>query len=132
MRTGRMLLLLRGRFFFYRATAQEKNDLVPAKATRGGDRFRAAHEEAAVYRFGGDLAKPILWPLKAPNNKEVTRDWPTPGSAAKWAVGGRPPALKIGLVHLRRCHPGGNGRSSTSVRELRALISGPRGRAAAG
>src|SRR5579875_308925 len=50
---------------------------VPAKATMNGAiTFRAGMDEAAVYRFGGDLAKPILWPLRAPNNKEITRAWP--------------------------------------------------------
>ncbi|MGH7169343.1 MAG: PmoA family protein, partial [Gemmataceae bacterium] len=61
---------------------------VPAKAEFNGEQvvFRAGAEEAAVYRFGGDWAKPILWPLKAPNNKEITRDWPmrpAPGGSPK-------------------------------------------------
>jgi len=59
-------------------TAQEeKESFVRAKASLSNHIvFRAGAEEAAVYRFGDDLAKPILWPLKAPNNKEITRDWP--------------------------------------------------------
>ncbi len=58
--------------------AQEGNkSFVPTKATISQHFiFGVGGETAAVYRFGGDLAKPIFWPLKAPNNKEITRDWP--------------------------------------------------------
>lgn len=50
---------------------------VPAKATIDNRIiFHAGTDEVAVYRFSRDLAKPILWPLKTPNNKEITRDWP--------------------------------------------------------
>jgi hypothetical protein len=60
------------------AASEGKKAFVPGKAVINGNRiiFSADAAEAAVYRFGGDLAKPILWPLKAPNNKEITRDWP--------------------------------------------------------
>jgi hypothetical protein len=60
------------------AAQEEKNGFVPAKPEFNGGQvvFRAGAEEAAVYRFGRDFAKPILWPLKAPNNKDITRDWP--------------------------------------------------------
>ncbi|MHB1424736.1 MAG: DUF6807 domain-containing protein [Gemmataceae bacterium] len=59
------------------ATQAEKEGFVAAKATVGGAIvFSAGKDEAAIYRFGGDLAKPILWPLKAPNHKEITRAWP--------------------------------------------------------
>jgi hypothetical protein len=82
MRTGRSLLLpaaLLALCVLCLATpAQEKQEtFVPAKAAMSSAVvFRAGGNEAAVYRFGGDLAKPILWPLMAPNNKEITRDWP--------------------------------------------------------
>lgn len=58
--------------------AQEgKKSSIPAKASLNGTiGFLVGSDEAAIYRFGGDLAKPIIWPLKAPNNKEVTRAWP--------------------------------------------------------
>lgn len=56
---------------------EDKKSFVPAKASLSSAiTFRSGADEAAVYRFGDDLAKPILWPLKAPNNKEITRDWP--------------------------------------------------------
>jgi hypothetical protein len=57
----------------------ESESFVPGKVAMAKDNrilFRVGAEEVAVYRSGGDLAKPILWPLKAPNNKEITRDWP--------------------------------------------------------
>ncbi len=60
-----------------KGTTEEKDSFVPAFAMMSSDIvFRAAGSEAATYRFGGNLAKPILWPLMAPNNKEITRDWP--------------------------------------------------------
>lgn len=60
-----------------KGTAQEKQSFIPAKATINTHIvFRAGEETAAVYRFGDDLAKPILWPLLSPNNKAITRDWP--------------------------------------------------------
>jgi hypothetical protein len=60
------------------AAEDEKKSFVPAKAAIENNQivFRAGADEAAVYCFGGELAKPILWPLKAPNNKDITRDWP--------------------------------------------------------
>jgi hypothetical protein len=60
-----------------RATQEEKEAFAPVKASMSGTiAFLAGREEAGFYRYGGNLAKPILWPLKAPNNKEITRDWP--------------------------------------------------------
>ncbi|HTU93946.1 MAG TPA: PmoA family protein [Gemmataceae bacterium] len=57
--------------------SEGNKSFVPAKATISNHIvFRAGGETAAVYRSGGDLAKPILWPLLAPNNKEITRAWP--------------------------------------------------------
>ncbi|HEY7329901.1 MAG TPA: PmoA family protein [Gemmataceae bacterium] len=84
MRTGTELLLSATLPLFCvlcltAAAEDEKKSFVPAKAAIENDQivFRAGDEEAAVYRFGGDnLAKPILWPLKAPNHKDITRDWP--------------------------------------------------------
>ncbi len=84
MRTGTRLLLPAVLLAFCvicattTAAEDEKKSFVPAKATIDNNQivFRSGAEEAAVYRFGGDLAKPILWPLKAPNNKDITRDWP--------------------------------------------------------
>lgn len=66
----------------------EKKASVPAKVEIHKNLivFSSGAEEAAVYRFGGDLAKPILWPLLAPNNKAITRDWPmrpAPGGSPK-------------------------------------------------
>jgi hypothetical protein len=60
------------------AAQEEKKSSVSAKVEidRRHILFRAGAEEAAIYRFDGDLAKPILWPLRTPNNKEITRDWP--------------------------------------------------------
>lgn len=60
------------------AAQDEKKAFVPGEAAIKDNTiiFRSGAEEAAVYRLGGDLAKPILWPLRTPNNKEITRDWP--------------------------------------------------------
>lgn len=83
MRTGTRLLLpaLCVISLTTAAAQEEKKSFVPAKVTIGDFRgeqvvFRAGSQDAAVYRFGRDLAKPILWPLRAPNNKEITRAWP--------------------------------------------------------
>jgi hypothetical protein len=84
MRTGTKLFLSVAPLVFcaigLTTTAAEKEEksFVPAKVEFNGEQvvFRAGAEEAADYRFGRDLAKPILWPLKAPNNKDITRDWP--------------------------------------------------------
>lgn len=83
MRTGRRLLLVVAlpalcAIWLSTTTAQEeKGPLVPAGTTMSNHiLFGGGGKTAAIYRFGEDLAKPILWPLKAPNNKEVTRDWP--------------------------------------------------------
>ncbi len=58
--------------------AQERRDaFVPASATLEAKYvFHAGEEEAATYRFGGNLAKPIFWPLKLTDKLEVTRAWP--------------------------------------------------------
>ena len=59
------------------AAQEEKQSFVPAKASLNGTiGFLAGEEEAAIYRFGGNLAKPILWPLKAANHNDITRAWP--------------------------------------------------------
>jgi hypothetical protein len=59
------------------AARDGQEEFVPARTTMSNNVvFRAGDKAAAIYRFGGDLAKPILWPLRAPNNKEITRDWP--------------------------------------------------------
>lgn len=61
------------------AAQEEKKSFVPGKVELDKDHhiiFRAGAEKAAVYRAGGDLAKPILWPLLTPNSKEITRAWP--------------------------------------------------------
>lgn len=97
MRTGLSLLLAAALPVFCAiypsmiAAEEENKSFVPDKVTIDNFRgeevvFRAGAEEAAVYRFGRDWAKPILWPLKAPNNKDITRDWPmrpAPGSSPK-------------------------------------------------
>lgn len=83
MRMGSRLLLPAALLFLcvlcltIAAAQEEKGSFVPAKATLSQHFvFGAGEETAAVFRFGGDLAKPILWPLLAPINKEITRDWP--------------------------------------------------------
>jgi hypothetical protein len=97
MRTGSRLLLaaalpaLCALWITTTAAQEEKKSFVLDKVTiddfRGNEVvFRAGAEEAAIYRFGRDWAKPILWPLKAPNNKDITRDWPmrpAPGDSPK-------------------------------------------------
>jgi hypothetical protein len=83
MRTGRKLLLpavllaLAAMGLTTTAAQEEKDSFVPARATMSNHiLFGAGEDTAAVYAFGGDLAKPILWPLKTANNKQITRDWP--------------------------------------------------------
>lgn len=58
--------------------AEDKTaSFVPAKATVSSQiLFGAGGKTAATYRFGDDLAKPIFWPLKAPDGRDVTRGWP--------------------------------------------------------
>jgi hypothetical protein len=43
---------------------------------RANVEFRVYKNEAAIYEFGPDLAKPYFWPLEASNSKQVTRSWP--------------------------------------------------------
>jgi hypothetical protein len=43
---------------------------------RANIEFRVFKNQAAIYEFGGRLAKPYFWPLQAPNHKQVTRSWP--------------------------------------------------------
>jgi len=43
---------------------------------RANIEFRVYKNEAAIYEFGRDLAKPYFWPLEASNNRQVTRSWP--------------------------------------------------------
>ncbi len=38
--------------------------------------FLSGTTPAATFRYGDGLAKPILWPLLAPNGVELTRAWP--------------------------------------------------------
>ncbi len=71
------LLLLCASWLAATAAQVEKQSFAPADLSLRGDfTFRAGNETAAVYTFGGDLAKPIFWPLKAVNDKEITRAWP--------------------------------------------------------
>jgi hypothetical protein len=59
------------------AAEDETASFVPVPTTmRSHIHFDAGGKTAAIYRFGHDLAKPILWPLTAPNGKEITRAWP--------------------------------------------------------
>jgi hypothetical protein len=83
MRTGRSLwlpaasLALCAICLTTTAAQEQTKAFVPAKASMSGTiAFLAGRDEAAIYRYGGNLAKPIFWPLRAPNNKEITRDWP--------------------------------------------------------
>jgi len=92
MRTGARLLLTLCALCLTSSLARSadkepsggKKSFVPGKAIiNSAISFCTGSEEMAIYRFGDDFAKPIFWPLKAPNNKEVTRAWPmhaTPGS----------------------------------------------------
>jgi hypothetical protein len=43
---------------------------------RANIEFRVYKNEAAIYEFGNDLAKPYFWPLESSSNKQVTRSWP--------------------------------------------------------
>jgi hypothetical protein len=58
--------------------AQES--LVPANVTiwvnRANIEFRVYKNEAAIYEFGSDLAKPYFWPLETSSSKQITRSWP--------------------------------------------------------
>src|SRR5262249_8140144 len=60
------------------AVAQES--LVPANVTiwvnRANIEFRVYKNEAAIYEFGSDLAKPYFWPLETSSSKQITRSWP--------------------------------------------------------
>lgn len=83
MRTGQRLLLPAALPMFCAiclgTTAAQENtkSFVPTPVTMSSSLiFRAGGETAAIYRFGGGLTRPILWPLKAPNHKEITRAWP--------------------------------------------------------
>jgi hypothetical protein len=59
------------------AAQDEKETFVPAEVNlRSNFSFGVGGKTAAVYTFGGDLAKPIFWPLNAPNGDEITRAWP--------------------------------------------------------
>lgn len=73
MRRGRGVLLAS----LLALTASGAEDFVPAPLTMEESIvFRAGKKAVATYRFGGELAKPILWPLLAPNEVEITRAWP--------------------------------------------------------
>ncbi|HEY7427715.1 MAG TPA: PmoA family protein [Gemmataceae bacterium] len=84
MRTKRSLLLsaamlgLCAAWPAPRAAAQKS--LVPANVTiwvnRANIEFRVYKNEAAIYEFGRDLAKPYFWPLETSSSKQVTRSWP--------------------------------------------------------
>jgi hypothetical protein len=54
-----------------------KEAFAPAPASlENSIAFLAGTTPAATYRFGDGLAKPIIWPLLAPNGDEITRAWP--------------------------------------------------------
>src|SRR5579859_1722342 len=71
------------------AAAPEREPLFPADVdlwvNRANIEFRVYKNEAAIYEFGRDLAKPYFWPLESSSNKNVTRSWPmqpkTPGGS---------------------------------------------------
>jgi hypothetical protein len=60
--------------------AQPGESLVPANVTiwvnRANIEFRVYKNEASIYEFGRDLAKPYFWPLETSSSKQVTRNWP--------------------------------------------------------
>ncbi len=62
------------------AAQQREEALFPADVTiwvnRANIEFRVYKNEAAIYDFGRDHAKPYFWPLEASNSREVTRSWP--------------------------------------------------------
>lgn len=62
------------------AAAGQKEAPFPADVTiwvnRANIEFRVYKNEAAIYEFGRELAKPYIWPLEASNNEQVTRSWP--------------------------------------------------------
>ncbi len=92
-------------------------DAVTIAVNKANIEFRVNKDEAAIYEYGGDLAKPYFWPLNASNNKHVTRDWPMlQGTAARLD---RSSAPEIGLVHIRRCHSRGHGVEAQSPRRRR-------------
>ena len=61
------------------ATAAE-DTTAPASATlkvhKNKIEFFTDKNEAAIYEYGPELAKPYFWPLLASNGKPVTRSWP--------------------------------------------------------
>jgi hypothetical protein len=60
--------------------AGQSEPLFPADVdlwvNRANIEFRVYKNEAAIYEFGNDLAKPYFWPLESSSNKQVTRSWP--------------------------------------------------------
>jgi hypothetical protein len=63
------------------AAAQEREErLFPADVTiwvnRANIEFRVYKNEAAIYEFGNELAKPYFWPLETSSSRQVTRSWP--------------------------------------------------------
>jgi hypothetical protein len=62
------------------ATQERVEPLFPADVdlwvNRANIEFRVYKNEAAIYEFGPDLAKPYFWPLESSSNKNVTRSWP--------------------------------------------------------
>lgn len=62
------------------SAAQSDKSLVPANVTlwvnRANIEFRVYKNEAAIYEFGGELAKPYFWPLETSSSRQVTRSWP--------------------------------------------------------
>lgn len=55
----------------------EQEVFAPAPLSlRNSISFRSGNKSAATYRFSDELAKPIIWPLLAPNGDEATRAWP--------------------------------------------------------
>jgi hypothetical protein len=91
-RGQRRLVLLSAAFLLAAMPAQAQRlsePLFPADVdmwvNRANIEFRVYKNQAAIYEFGRDLAKPYFWPLQASNHKQVTRSWPmmaaTPGGS---------------------------------------------------
>jgi hypothetical protein len=76
-RLSAALLALTASWAVAAATQADQETFVPAPLTmRNNISFHAANQTIATYRFGDELAKPIIWPLLAPKGDEVTRAWP--------------------------------------------------------
>ncbi len=86
--------------------AQDKKAVTIKKVSPDQLDFMVGTEVVTSYRFGTNYAKPIFWPVLAPNGASLTRSWPMvkdiPGEST------RSHSSEIGLVLPRRCHSRGS------------------------